>query len=345
MKSKVFLVDKGNKNKIKYLDIPKIDKYSVLIKILSVPLVSKVLFKSQLVEIDYPYIPGSEAIAKVIEIGSEACKEHKIEKGDLIFVEPFILCKKCAYCLKGDYNFCESKRHYGHLSSQDYPFLLGSFAQYMILLPGSRVHKLKEEIPLENYALTGLFATAIRCITNKGDGYIGKSLLILGLNIFSLACALVAKTSGLDPILILDKEITNSEKEIVAGCGIDIASNIKGNQQFDLLVKACNYNDLEVESKTIFNCIKPKGKYIIPFEYSDKENYFQESLLAQKEIEIIGSFYYSWELKKALNLINKHSFHLENIPNESYCLEDVEKAYEIAKIKKMTNIIIKPNLI
>lgn len=343
MKSKAIIINEKSNIKIHVYDVPEIDEFSVLIKVVAAPFSSSYLSGKGQEKYNYSYIPGSEAIGEVISIGTGAREEYGINEGDLVFVEPVILCKKCNYCLRGNYALCVQKKFYGHLNFKVYPFLLGSFSQYMVLLPGSRIHKLDEKIPLEYYTLTGSFARAIKCILKKGKGRIGKSIIVFGFNIFSLACALVAKVSGLDPVTIVGKDLSPSERELATYFNLEIVSSIKKDRQYHLLVNTHESNDLGLNSKMIFNLIMPEGKYLIPAPYWDKEFTFSQSQLANKELEIIGISNYSWDIMQALNLINHFVLQLEKIPYKYYCLEEIDAAREMNTRKKMMNIIIQPN--
>jgi len=345
MRSKAILVTEESEKKLNTYDVPEIGESHVLIKVLAAPFSSDYLLTIPRREerACYSYIPGTEAIGEVVKIGKQARKEYAIDEGDLVFVEPVILCKNCIYCLRGNYALCAQKKYYGHLKSTNYPFLLGSFSQYMVLLPGSRIHRLDRRIPLENYTLIGSFSRAIKCIVEKGEGSIGKSVAILGLSIFSLACALVAKISGLDPITVIEKEITPIERDLVSRFDLDVVNFVNKDKEYDLIINPNNSKDLIIDNESLFDHIKPEGRYILPLEYHNKVFTFPQLEFIQKELQVIGIFHYSWESKRALNLINNFELSLEKIPHKYYSLEEISKAAKVNKHEKLINVIIQPN--
>ncbi len=323
--------------------VPEIDETQVLVKVSGSPFIP-LSFLNDDTERNFPFIPGSEAIGEVVKIGGKAQIEYNVDAGDLVFVEPVILCKKCQFCLKGNYALCVQKKYYGHLPADKEPYLLGSYSQYMILLKGSRVHKLKKDLPLEKYALAGLVAKAIKCILKKGEGGIGKSISILGLNNFSIACALVAKIAGLDPVVIVQEKISPAEKEITDSLEIDIINTNATNKEFNIVIQSdYSKNNLGVNNEEIYNQIAPEGKYIIPFSFPDKMLSISQSQFAKKELDLLGISNYSWEFEKALQMIENYKMPLEKIPYKKYSLQEIEEYYQKDNVDRLLNIIVQPN--
>src|SRR5437588_12704392 len=61
----------------------------------------------------YPMILGHEIVGHIVEIGDVTREDYSVSVGDRVSVEPYILCRRCKYCLTGLYQFCTRSRVYG----------------------------------------------------------------------------------------------------------------------------------------------------------------------------------------------------------------------------------------
>src|SRR3972149_11930748 len=92
---------------------------------------------------------GHELTGQVVEIGKEAADRYNLKPGDRITVEPMIPCGHCQWCrTEYYYHKCRPMRVYGlTLKADQPPYLLGGYAEFMYLLPGSLVHRIAKGVP------------------------------------------------------------------------------------------------------------------------------------------------------------------------------------------------------
>ncbi|MDR1701942.1 MAG: alcohol dehydrogenase catalytic domain-containing protein, partial [Sporomusaceae bacterium] len=143
-------------------------------------------------------VPGGHIFGKIAQIGKTAAEEFGVTAGDLVYVEPHVICQRCKYCLTGNYSVCEAKLRYGSGT------LGGGFAKYLTVVPGSRVHKLPASLPLAQLYYVGLVQTALRAVAKKGLGTLERSLLIGGYSDFAIIAAAAGAAMGCTEITIYD---------------------------------------------------------------------------------------------------------------------------------------------
>ncbi len=219
MKTKA-IISYEKETKIDNLDISELSDEFSLLKVACAPFSYQDWLCLQNNTIKYPYIPGKEAVGYLEKINKKSrCLSYGLEnaqEGDLVYIEPSVVCLDvtCKTCLKGSYSLCAGGRRYGENDIKKYPYLLGAFSEYMVILPGSKIYKLSDDLQINHFNLIGLISKAIRAISKKGKASIGDNLLVLGFDLFSICCALVAKHIGLNKVIIFDKDFDDNTKNI-----------------------------------------------------------------------------------------------------------------------------------
>ena len=135
----------------------------------------------------YPCVPGHEIVGRIHRISSEAAAEWKVSEGDLVAVNEMLMTAR-------------GKLIYGHdFSADESPGLLGGFAEYMVLLPGTEVFALTSDRPPTELTLFEPLANAIAWTEHvkKGD-----TVVIQGPGHIGLCCTAVARQMGATEIIV-----------------------------------------------------------------------------------------------------------------------------------------------
>jgi L-iditol 2-dehydrogenase len=121
----------------------------------------------------YPFIPGHELVATVVDMGRRANKTIKtfggapFKIGDRVSINPRIVCGICYYCqnLPQRPEMCINARTYNSSITSDIPpYLFGGWAEYMYVLPGSEIIKVPDGLSDDKVVLAEPFACALGCI-------------------------------------------------------------------------------------------------------------------------------------------------------------------------------------
>jgi threonine dehydrogenase-like Zn-dependent dehydrogenase len=155
------------KMEMRDIEIPETAADDVLIKVNMVSICGSDphIFKGES-QFGLPFLPiiqGHEMVGWVEEVGENAAKLYEIKRGDYVTVEPYILCGKCKYCQTGHYSICTTVKCYGcpTVKSSAVP---GAYATYMHVMPGSKIHKIADGVPLEAACLSSVIGNGVRWV-------------------------------------------------------------------------------------------------------------------------------------------------------------------------------------
>src|SRR5918992_5152154 len=151
----------------------------------------------------YPLILGHELVGRIERIGDGAAERHGVAAGARVSVEPYISCRRCAACGRGDYHFCEAGMVYGVTVPADRPpHLWGAYGEYLYGAPGAHMHAIDEAVPAAAACLTSVVGNAVRWVRTRGRARVDEPVLILGGGVQALATVIVAKETSLAPIIV-----------------------------------------------------------------------------------------------------------------------------------------------
>ena len=166
-------------------------------------------------EIVYPLICGHENVGTIVAVG-EGVRDsagEPLRPGDRIVPGANVPCGRCHYCTGGyPYYFCQHLEDYGNsLNCAQPPYLLGGWAEYLYLLPRSRLFRVPEELPDEVAVLTEVMAvthgveTAMTLLGLQGASPSGYTVAVLGVGPLGLCHVIKARLAGAGTIIATDK--------------------------------------------------------------------------------------------------------------------------------------------
>ena len=166
-------------------------------------------------EIAYPLICGHENVGTIVAVG-EGVRDsagEPLRPGDRVVPGANVPCGRCYYCTGGyPYYFCQHLEDYGNsLNCAQPPYLLGGWAEYLYLLPRSRIFRVPDELPDEVAVLTEVMAvthgveTAMTLLGLQGASPSGYTVAVLGSGPLGLCHVIKARLSGAGTIIATDK--------------------------------------------------------------------------------------------------------------------------------------------
>ena len=222
-------------NKVELTTFPKpvVEEDSILIKNLYCGVCGTDLHGIQgKRSIRFPIIPGHELVGVVEDIGSKALLRTRVfggdlSIGDLVTINPRILCGKCYYCqnLPGRPEMCMGAKTYNStIRSDEPPHLFGGWAEYIYILPGSEIIKLPTDLDPEIAALAEPFACAIGMLDRYqkkheymyGDGFeIDREVVVIGagaIGMFSISAFHLAGAGRIIAIDLIEEKLSLAKK-------------------------------------------------------------------------------------------------------------------------------------
>jgi len=201
--------------RLEEMPLPKISSGELLVKVMASGICGSDVMEWYRLK-RAPLVLGHEATGEIVEAGKDV-KGYK--NGDRVFVSHHVPCNTCRYCLSGNHTVCETLH-----TTNYYP---GGFAEY-IRVPKINVERgvilLPEEISYEE----GTFIEPLACVVRAqrmAQLTPGQSVLILGAGISGLLHLLVAKSTGVQRIIITD--INGYRLKIAKDLGAILTINAK----------------------------------------------------------------------------------------------------------------------
>jgi alcohol dehydrogenase len=157
-----------------------------------------------------PLILGHEIVGEVVRLGDGLDRDgfgDSLSVGDRVSWTIMAACGSCFYCTRDLPQKCTSLKKYGH-TNHDNPELnsglLGGYADYVYILPGTTVFKVPRDLPDQVAAPANCaLSTAVNAVETIGvrtdDVVVIQGAGLLGLN----TCALCAE-AGTKAIMVVD---------------------------------------------------------------------------------------------------------------------------------------------
>jgi len=157
----------------------------------------------------WPFTLGHELGGVLVEVGSEF-KEDFMSKpltvGSKVMIPPLMPCGHCYYCIHYPLsaNKCLTPVYYGrYLGFDKAPHLWGGWAEYVYvdldMLPGTKIYKLPDDMPLRLGALSEPLTSCIRAFNraSRAGGFTwGDTVVIQGSGPIGILAVAAAQEMG-----------------------------------------------------------------------------------------------------------------------------------------------------
>lgn len=337
MKTKSVVFESPGAIKIEEFELPHIGSGDMLLKVEMVSICGTDL---KLLEDKYyihtfPLIPGHEVVGYVQEIGDAALEEYGVNEGDRVTVEPQILCKKCEYCLRGNYHLCQNRRTYGvDISCNIPPHLWGAYGEYMFVAEGSKVHKIREDIPKESACLSSVIGNGVRWVRTIGNVKFSESIVILGVGAQGLSSVIAAKEAGAYPIIVVGRPTDAKRFELSKDFGATYTLET-GNNLHESIRELCNDElaDIVVDCTgspeaiaSGIDLLKPLGRFVIAGMTGPQKTGIEIDKVVANELQIFGGCGQSWDVEVAVGIISSNKYPIERMISHTFPVFEAEKA-------------------
>jgi threonine dehydrogenase-like Zn-dependent dehydrogenase len=284
----------------------------------------------------YPIIMGHELAGTVAEIGSKASANYDLEVGDRITIEPTIPCGHCERC-RTPYNYhkCRPLKAYGVTMPADQPpRLLGGYAEYMYLLPGSLIYNVAEKVSDRAASLSSVIGNGVRWVKTLANMTSGQSLAISGIGSQGLATLIAAEECGVGPIAILGLSKDIARFELAKEFGADYSINVEQDNPLEVVPDLWGSPpDVVIETsgvpsaiQTAIELVKMKGCVVSIGISGGKETSIQFDELVAKGVTIICDHAQAGNYPDAMRILNSGRYDIEKINNYKYSLEELPQA-------------------
>jgi threonine dehydrogenase-like Zn-dependent dehydrogenase len=229
---------------IKEVQLPEIEKDTAILKVEIVGVCGTDV--SYYYDIKEPIILGHHVVGHIYKIGELASKRWGVKVGDRIVMEEYIPCGQCELCRTGLYRLCASTNpkvngiRYGATPIAIEPSLYGGFSQYMYLDPNAVIHKIPSHVPAVEAALTLPLSNGFEWMRKIGQVGPGDVVVIQGPGQQGLACALAAKASGAETVIMTGRNSSSERLKLALELGADYTVNVSSEDLIEKVYEMTN---------------------------------------------------------------------------------------------------------
>ena len=306
-------------------EVPQIEgPQDVLFKVLQTGICGSdmLAFRGGHKTVQYPRVLGHECVGEVVAVGSEAEKE--IHPGDLVTVQPQLVCGSCYACQHGRINVCAQKKFMG--INED-----GFFTEFYKCKQFNIV-KLPRGITCDMGMLVEPFAVGANAAERAGAEH-EKNIVVVGAGTIGNCTAQMAMARGAN-VLITD--IKDGRLQYARDCGIKNCCNTNrvslkqainmafGSVGADALIDCCGIPEL---LQNMAFCAQNASRIVLVGTY-ERDVLMNMTHLQRGEIDIISVMQYvRRHYLQVLDLMQQGKLHLEGFIGARFPLSDLQQAF------------------
>lgn len=289
-----------------------------------------------------PVITGHEPCGVVEEVAGSRTDilGDPVKPGDRI-VWSYVACGSCYYCSVAlQPCICPGRASWGHNRSDQYPFLLGSCAEYMYVPPECLIIKVPEEVSSQSAAASACaYRTVMHGFDNLGAVKPHETVLIQGSGPLGNFATAVARDHGANQVLVIGAPA--ARLEVTRRMGADEVLNMEevkdpadrrewvlgltGGRGADIVIQVAT-NLAVPEGLTM---LRDGGRFLDIGGGSEKATIPVESMPKEMTYKTIRSA----EPRHWLQAIDflasrRERFPFEEMISKSYALDDINAAME-----------------
>ena len=307
-----------------------------------------------------PSILGHEIIGIVEDIGDGVGPDlngQTLNPGDRITWTEFFYCGNCYYCSSLDTpQKCVNVRKYGHISSDQKPYLLGGFADYCYILPNTGILHIPSHMTDEEAApiMCGV-PTMVSVMESVAVGA-GDTVVIQGLGLLGLYGIALAREKGARTVIGIDSVQARLQMGMTFGAdhvfnpgqmsAKELVSAVRGTcppDGADVIIEVCG--DPAVIPQGI-DMLRVRGRYAITGTVSPNSYIsLNANRILTRMVTLTGVHnYHPRHLVEALEFVSRHRsiYPFGELVDARYPLSSLDVAFEDMSERRVIRAAIVP---
>jgi putative phosphonate catabolism associated alcohol dehydrogenase len=307
-----------------------------------------------------PIILGHEIVGEIVELGEGIDRDSgdkPLKVGDRITWTIMDNCGKCYYCReKGLMMKCRYLKKYGHDSCADPPHLVGGFAEYCYITPGTCVIKVPDNLTNEEVAPANCALATVVAGWDEINLKPFENVLIQGAGTLGFYAAALAKHYGCNRIIVTD--ILDNRLEVIKNFGATDTLNVKKMREEEVVETVRDLTDgfgadvaMEVAGTpeiipTGLKCLRTGGRYVehgnafpgATFTYDASDIVFR--WLTIKGVHNYDAKHLQWGVNFLHQTKEVYPFH--ELVTHTFSLDEINQAMEAARAQEGIRVAINP---
>jgi len=333
------VLEEPGRFRLRTCQVPAIEPDQMLLKVEMVSICGsdRLIYQGGRYKGSFPKILGHEVVGFLEEVGAEAKRFAGLSPGDRVVLEPYLSCGECEYCRAGHYHMCVLERTYGiTLDFESPPYLLGGYGEYMVLIPGTKVHRVDPEVPPEAACLGSVVGNGVRWIFTRGRLRPGESVVILGPGSQGLSTALAAKEAGAGAVIVCGLACDGKRLSLAQEFGATHTINVEAEDtpnrvkeilggKADLVVECAGTTEAVAQGLELVGAM---GRYVLVGLDGGQLTRLLTDHIVSNEIDIRGGHGQAGDMERAMDIINSGRYPVEKIITHVFSLEETPRAME-----------------
>ena len=273
-------------------------------------------------------VMGHEACGEVVEVGRGA---GRFKAGDRVAVNPLIPCGDCDACAHGWFHMCDSMVTFGSAMRVFHDGLMAEYAA----VPQRQLSLLPDAVSFEEGAVVEPAGNAVHLL-NRAVLETGGSVAVFGTGTIGLLVVQAARMSGARQVIAVEPNPFRREQARAGGA--DLVVDPRAEDPVEAVLKATGGRGVDVAAETAgfaatyracLEVVRKRGK-VMAFGFMEPEVTFPLRKIIYREVTIIGSTAFTYEIETALALMAGGRLNVRPLITHTFPLERSQEAFETA---------------
>lgn len=290
--------------------------------------------------VPFPLVPGHEPIGVIESIDAAATEAWGVGVGDRVAIGSTVTCGQCEGCRGARGAACRHGVTYSMISVAEGPGLWGGLAQHMVLLPGSCVVAVPDDLADADAALFNPLANAIHWSIERGGVGLGDDVLVLGSGQRGLCCVIAAKAAGARKVLVTG--LASDRHKLDLAMALGATATIVADEE-DVVARAQELTGgegVDVVVDTVPGAVRPiydgvealrlGGTLVVAGLRSGPADGFPLELFRSKQLHMVGaSATTPRAVQMAIDMLARSDLPLDRFHTHVLGLDDSERAMRL----------------
>lgn len=275
-------------------------------------------------------VPGHEITGSVLELDDQARAEWGVEIGDRVVVEQIVPCWDCRYCDTGNYHMCQVHNMYGFKRANP-----GGMEEYMVLTPGSLVHKISKNIPPAHAAFAEPLSCALHAVERAGISF-SDVVVVAGCGPIGLG--MIAGAAAKFPAQIVALDLDSRKLELAKRTGATVTINIAeedavarvkemtGGYGADVYLEGTGHPSAVLQG---LNLLRKLGRFVEYSVFKEDVSVDWSIISDDKELDVLGAHLGPNCWPAAIRLIEEGRLPLDEICTHQLPLSEFQKGLDM----------------
>ncbi len=325
------------------IPIPVIGEEDVLLEVRGVGVCGSDLHQyhgKQGWKVNYPVVLGHEFAGVIVQAGARV---RNFAEGDRVVSETAaVLDTASPFYRSGQYNLDPNRLGFGYGVS-------GAMTQY-VRVPERCLHHLPDTLPFEKAALTEPCCVAYNATCINSHIRPGDSVVVIGPGPIGLLCAMMAKLSGANPLIVVgipaDRQRLQVARDMgtttLGAAGENVAEEVKSlgdGYGVDVVIDAAG---VSATLALALDLVRPGGQ-VTKVGWGPQPYGLSLDPLVQKGVRLQGSYSHNWPMwERVIGMLASGQIDLGPIIGRVASLTDWQESFDIMHRGEIVKAVLTP---